>query len=1591
MTANNKQIKKVDIIPSAITPSTTYMVPHLLAPNEYFYIFDSDMEGLNVLKWISDNDHRENSFAIIEHPIEVKRNSGNFDVKLFGTKIHLSSFEARLISNSSFQTKEGISRVKFDSDINDEMVKLIVLPRDINNTIYTPIISTIYITENENIDSGLIIGVDKYLENKKPLKLHLYNIPDDISSYEVYINDMLITTLNSDQVNDVLTIPVNTNIDQLRVIVKPIRNAGTPYKRIQVRVTQLIRQIHPIDVNAICEDTGLKPGDTGHIKLDYIDPSIESYLIEVNGKVIGSSENKRVIDFTVPVIQNNMLLVKLIAESSVYGLTEELLVPVDVDNSSVVNTGKLDTLTGVIENSIFRFLIRGTPPSIKLFKVYVNGVYHHTQKTLNGQVQVTGDPGDVFNITIEPETDLGHGSINYTSIIKALPEIDSNATLDYNEIFKVTDNELHIKVNTEYDIDTYDVTLTGVYENHIVSTSNDITIPIDNINQGKLHFVIKPIAPNVRYKSLTGVIDVVGIDDGYFVQLPDQVVPNTDITVHMVTNKPDIVGYQYIINSNPAADLDLDNEGYGVIHIGADLSPNFRLTINPIVNGNNIYSNKVVNIAVEETPLINSGIKLSGRRYGYKNDTVVLFIYPGNTIIDRYDIIINGNKETIFTLPETLDVVITTDIGEVTSVTIQPFNKGTPYLPYTHTIETIENPLEGLTDYNIIIDSGLVFNIPDTVQRFDNINIDVIANNMDSRCNSIEYHFGKQISTKSNIGDYMSPKVTSEIGDVVRVIAIPKSSNGNVKFNYTLKDVKVTVPELIDSNITVNIDETVHRLQSYTVNITTNNNPDIKEVIITTSNSSRSFIWSNNDIELPIVRSPVGTIINVTITPISKTGIGYQPIHRTVKVLELIPVNADMQLDVPATVNRLEKLLVKWNIPSEEDIIGVDLIISNINNTEDETHHILLPIQTFTKEVMDYDINTITSFKITPFSSSGIQYKSIISETIILPLKKHTADIELVGKPDYNIASGEVLTFIFNNNLNMVEFDSIRCSIITYNSDDEDVIAELPYDVSNHQVTLYKPANTKGIIKFEPIGSVITNDPNDRKQYKPIIYSWNINENLTIDSNITFGEVIPDMVYVGYQLKVPINTNPEGCNHFNIYMNDRKIKSNIPMLGNNQLNFDIPSNIKNLTSVNLGIEPLDSSNRNIKYSTKIIPLPIVEINRSTSDTKIPIDGAENVRPNTLITIEGYKTNGYIRAKEFRGDLYGKPNNGGQELTFLGTYVIPVDATYNIDDVQPDIIVDPSIHTNLQRDWSYKLKYFFVLNTNDDIRTYERTTTFVTMPPNRTPTASNDVFNVTNNEPQILNVVANDTDPDGDLISPMWVSDALHGTTEIIGGGLIKYTAEANYVGTDTFSYTVTDQNTSTDTATVTLIVHNHNPGAVDDEITLDMNSTASVNPLDNDFTEGDNDLSILSFSQPAHGTVIQTYNSLVYTPDIGFTGIDTSTYIVSNETGDTDTGEISWIVRNTDNAPVANDWNVVMPKNTNITIDPTQNDTDIDNDTLTIQYYVAPSHGVATRNGNEISYQPNNNYVGQDEIVYTISDGNGNTAHAKIKYTITNT
>ena len=263
--------------------------------------------------------------------------------------------------------------------------------------------------------------------------------------------------------------------------------------------------------------------------------------------------------------------------------------------------------------------------------------------------------------------------------------------------------------------------------------------------------------------------------------------------------------------------------------------------------------------------------------------------------------------------------------------------------------------------------------------------------------------------------------------------------------------------------------------------------------------------------------------------------------------------------------------------------------------------------------------------------------------------------------------------------------------------------------------------------------------------------------------------------------------------------------------------------------------------------------------------------------------------------------------------------------------------------------------------------------------NGIPLAADDSFTVPQNVATVVDVLANDSDPDNHRLTITAAGIPANGQTSVADNA-ITYTPNSDYRGADSFTYTVSDSFDTT-TATVTITV-NGAPVAVDDTATTDQETAVLIPVLANDSDPEGDPLTIQSLSPAGNGTLAVVDDQIQYTPDDAFSGADSFNYTIADGYQEV-TASVSVTVNNLNDPPQATDDNATTDEDVAVSIPVLANDSDPDNDPLTITAVGPAANGTVTIDGSTITYTPNANYNGVDSFAYTISDGQA-TATANV-------
>jgi PKD repeat protein len=178
-----------------------------------------------------------------------------------------------------------------------------------------------------------------------------------------------------------------------------------------------------------------------------------------------------------------------------------------------------------------------------------------------------------------------------------------------------------------------------------------------------------------------------------------------------------------------------------------------------------------------------------------------------------------------------------------------------------------------------------------------------------------------------------------------------------------------------------------------------------------------------------------------------------------------------------------------------------------------------------------------------------------------------------------------------------------------------------------------------------------------------------------------------------------------------------------------------------------------------------------------------------------------------------------------------------------------------------------------------------------------PVANDDTVVTDEDTPVVIDVLANDTDADGalDPATVTILTAPANGAVEVNPlTGAVTYTPNENFFGADSFTYTVQDnEGRASNPATVAITVNlvNDAPVAVDDEATTEEDTPVLIDVLAND-SDVDGTLNLASLTiirQPSNGSLEMNplTGEITYAPRENFFGVDSFTYIVSDNDGAT--------------------------------------------------------------------------------------------------------
>jgi len=423
------------------------------------------------------------------------------------------------------------------------------------------------------------------------------------------------------------------------------------------------------------------------------------------------------------------------------------------------------------------------------------------------------------------------------------------------------------------------------------------------------------------------------------------------------------------------------------------------------------------------------------------------------------------------------------------------------------------------------------------------------------------------------------------------------------------------------------------------------------------------------------------------------------------------------------------------------------------------------------------------------------------------------------------------------------------------------------------------------------------------------------------------------------------------------------------------------------------------------------------------------------------------SNGNQKSADVRIDIEGKPDINISDFTVIegGDLEFEIKLSHTISkDAKIVLLATNNTTTNDDYNQTTIMEYTvvngtfggnFILSTVDDgideLDTESLTISIVSVPDyvgdtndtakgfildnDESPIINDDHSETDQGLPIVIDVLLNDVHPTaGETLSILSTSGASNGRTDIINDEVV-YTPDPNFVGSDSFTYTVTDLSGNTGSADVNITIYSAPDVSISDTTATeggDLSFTISLtkpygaeitlnlkiqnNTTDNSDHEGSTIPLVIKIPKNHVSGVFLLPTIADGIDELNSENLTLSIVSSQTEIGDiTDTG-IGYILDN-DSSPIANNDIVNVDQGLVANISVLANDSHpTAGEELKIVSISGGSHGSISINGNgtttttddKITYTPNPSFVGEDNFSYTVSDLKGNTATADVNVSV---
>ena len=318
------------------------------------------------------------------------------------------------------------------------------------------------------------------------------------------------------------------------------------------------------------------------------------------------------------------------------------------------------------------------------------------------------------------------------------------------------------------------------------------------------------------------------------------------------------------------------------------------------------------------------------------------------------------------------------------------------------------------------------------------------------------------------------------------------------------------------------------------------------------------------------------------------------------------------------------------------------------------------------------------------------------------------------------------------------------------------------------------------------------------------------------------------------------------------------------------------------------------------------------------------------------------------------------------LTVDGSYLLAGDGLRitSVGDASNGVVRLDGTTITYRHDGSETNTGGFSYTATDGTRTVTSLVTVSVSPVNDPPDGGDDALAIREGgtvSVEDRELLANDTDAEGDALSITAVGDAANGIVTR-DGNTITYRHDGSETNTGSFTYTVTD---GTDSSTVLVAITvdpvNDPPVGVDDTLVVREGDTLEIQAIELLANDTDPDLDTLrltAIGDALNGLVALDGHTIIYRHDGSETNTDGFTYTISDGT-ESATASVTITVSPVNDPPVGVGDTLAVQEGGTVSVQAQRlldNDSDAERDALSITAVGDADNGLVTLDGNTITY-----------------------------------